>query len=641
MSDIRVTELDFADIKQNLKNYLKSQDEFSDYDFDGAGLNVMLDVLAYNTHYNAMLAHLQANEMFIDTAIKRSSVVSHAKTLGYIPRSSTSSRARLTLVVTPTDPSPSSLTLTPTVKFTSSVNNVNYTFNLADDYTAIKATPEGAAAAVYTFTNVDIIEGNNVVNTFVVTSDVLSGPFIIPNAFLDASTLSVGVRTSLGSIDNVTYTRVSSIIDVKNDSAVFWLEENPDGYYQVVFGDGVIGKQLSVGNVVTVQYLACNGPNADGCSSFTLEGTIAGVYSGTPWSSTVDITVVNKSASGSFKEGIDEIRFNAPKYNATRNRAVTAQDYKSLILSEFSRAKSVAVWGGEENQPPIYGKVFITLDPKDGEVITESDKDFISESILRPRSVLSIQHEFVDPDYLYAGFEIDVKYNPRNTALTANEIASEVRDGITTYFTTNLKTLDKTFIYSQFVDYIKGLLPDIIVGVLAKMKVQRRVNFDTAISNSKTIRFLTSLNPETLRSTNFTASVNDITYTAFIKDFSDAETIDSNGSGTLKLIDVDTNKVLNSSLGTINYKTGVVVINNLTVFQYIGNVTDLRLTAIPQELGKNIAPSIIPITETSLYATTPVASRNSIIDLDDSEANTTSNLAPGIVVTVSPYISNN
>ena len=629
MSDIRVTELDFADIKQNLKNYLKSQDEFSDYDFDGAGLNVMLDVLAYNTHYNAMLAHLQANEMFIDTAIKRSSVVSHAKTLGYIPRSSTSSRARLTLVVTPTvDTVSTSLTLTPTVKFTSSVNNVNYTFNVANEYTSIKTD------GVFTFTNVDILEGNRVTNTFNVTSDVLSGPFIIPNAFLDASTLSVGVRSSSGSIDNVTYTRVSSIIDVKNDSAVFWLEENPDGYYQVVFGDDVIGKQLSVGNIVTVQYLACNGPNANGSSSFTLTGTING-------ESNVDITVINKSASGSFKEEIDEIRFNAPKYNATRNRAVTAQDYKSLILSEFSRAKSVSVWGGEENQPPIYGKVFITLDPKDGEVITESDKDFISESILRPRSVLSIQHEFVDPDYLYAGFEIDVKYNPRNTALTANEIASEVRDGITTYFTTNLKTLDKTFIYSQFVDYIKGLLPDIIVGVLAKMKVQRRVEFASAVSNSKTIRFLTSLNPETLRSTNFTASVNDTTYTAFIKDFSDAETIDSNGSGTLKLIDVDTNKALNSSLGTINYATGVVVINNLNILQYIGNVTDLRLTATPQELGKNIAPSIIPITETSLYATTPVASRNSIIDLDDSEADTTSNLAPGIVVTVSPYISNN
>lgn len=635
MSDIRVTELDFADIKQNLKNYLKSQDEFSDYDFDGAGLNVILDVLAYNTHYNAMLAHLQANEMFIDTAIKRSSVVSHAKTLGYIPRSSTSSRARVTLVVTPTvDTVSTSLTLKPTVKFTSSVNNVNYTFNVANEYTAIKATPAGAAAAVFTFTNVDILEGNRVTNTFNVTSDVLSGPFIIPNAFLDASTLSVGVRSSSGSIDNVTYSRVSSIIDVKNDSTVYWLEENPDGYYQVVFGDDVIGKQLSVGNIVTVQYLACNGPNANGSSSFTLVGTIEG-------EPVVDITVVNKSASGSFKEGIDQIRFNAPKYNATRNRAVTAQDYKSLILSEFSRAKSVAVWGGEDNQPPIYGKVFITLDPNDGEVITDADKDFISEKILRPRSVLSIQHEFVDPDYLYTGFDIDVKYNPRNTALTANEIASEVRAGITTYFTSNLKTLDKTFIYSQFVDYIQGLLPDIIVGVLAKMKVQRRAEFVTATSNSKTIRFLTSLNPETLRSTNFSTNLNDTTYTAFIKDFSDAETIDFNGTGTLKLIDVATNKVLNPVLGTINYATGTVVINNLNILEYIGNVSELRLTAIPQELGKNIAPSIIPITETSLFATTPVAARNSIIDLDDSEANTTSNLSPGVVITVSPYISNN
>jgi hypothetical protein len=309
-------------------------------------------------------------------------------------------------------------------------------------------------------------------------------------------------------------------------------------------------------------------------------------------------------------------------------------------LSEFSRAKSVSVWGGEENQPPIYGKVFITLDPKDGEVITDADKDYISETILRPRSVLSIQHEFVDPDYLYAGFEIDIKYNPRNTALTANEIASEVRAGVNTYFTTNLKTLDKTFMYSQFVDYIKALLPNIIIGVLAKMKVQRRVDFTTNLTNSKTIRFLTNLVPETLRSTNFSASVNNTTYTAFIKDYSDDETINFTGTGTLKLIDVDTNKVLNPSLGVINYATGIVTINNLTVVEYFGNATELRLTATPQELGKNISPTVIPITETSLFATTPAASRNSIIDLDDSEADTTSNLSAGLLVTVSPYISN-
>jgi len=629
MADIRVTELDFADIKQNLKNYLKSQDEFSDYDFDGAGLNVLLDVLAYNTHYNALLAHLQANEMFIDTAIKRSSVVSIAKTLGYIPRSSTASRARVNLVVTPTvDTAATSLTLMPSVKFTSSVNNVNYTFNVANEYTAVKTN------GVFTFNNVDLLEGNKVTNSFIVAADTVSGPFVIPNAFLDETTFSVGVRSSTSAIDNVTYSRATSIIDIANTSTVFWLEENPDGLFQIVFGDDIIGKKLASGNVVTVQYLACNGPNANGANSFTLVGTINGEPS-------VDITMVNKSASGSFKESIDEIRFNAPKYNATRNRAVTSQDYKSLILSEFSRAKSVAVWGGEENDPPIYGKVFITLDPKDGEVITDADKDFISESILRPRSVLSIQHEFVDADYLYAGFEVDIKYNPRNTALTANEISSEVRQGIEAYFNTNLKTLDKTFIYSQFVDYIKLLLPNIIVGVLAKMKLQRRVEFVTSTSNSKTVRFLTSIVPETLRSTNFSVSLNDNTYTAFIKDFSNTDTIDFTGTGTLKLMDVDTNNVLNGSLGTINYTTGVVVINNLTILSYYGNATELRLTVIPQELGKNIAPSVIPITETSLFATTPSPSRNSIIDLDDSEADTTSNLSPGLIVTVSPYISNN
>jgi hypothetical protein len=235
---------------------------------------------------------------------------------------------------------------------------------------------------------------------------------------------------------------------------------------------------------------------------------------------------------------------------------------------------------------------------------------------------------------------VDVKYNPRNTVLTPNEIASEIRAGIQNYFTSNLKTLEKTFIYSQFVDAIKALLPNIIVGVLASMKLQRRVDFTENLTNSKTVRFLTSLIPETLRSTNFSASVNDTNYTAYIKDFANSDTIDFNGTGTLKLLDVATNNVLNPSLGTINYTTGVVTINNLIVVEYFGDSTELRLTATPQELGKNIAPSVIPITETSLFATTPSPSRNSIIDLDDSTADTLSNLAPGLVVTISPYISN-
>jgi hypothetical protein len=628
MSELRVTELDFKEIKENLKSFLQSQEEFADYDFDGAGLSVLLDILAYNTHYNAMLAHLQANEMFIDTAIKRSSIVSIAKTLGYTPRSSVCSRARANLTFVPTDNTTTVYTITPELKFTGSVNGTTFTFNVTQQQT------QTSTDGVFTFNDVELYEGTRITNTFVVAPDTRSGPFVIPNDEIDISTVNVVVQTSATELTQQAYRRSTTIVDVAGDDKVFWIEENPAGKYQIVFGDDIIGKQLEDKNIVFIEYISCNGSNSNGVNVLTLASSIDDA-------TLTAIEVVNKSASGAFREGIDEIRFNAPKYNATRNRAVTSQDYKSLILAEFARAKSVAVWGGEQNDPPIYGKVFITLDPKDGEIITESDKDFIIEQILRPRSVMSIQHEFVDPDYLHIGFNIDVKYNSRNTTLTPSQIQAIVIQGVSEYFTSNLETLERPFIYSQFVDFIQNLLPERIVGVLADMKLQRRID-DIVFGQftTKTTRFLTQLIPETLRSSNFTTELNGREYTVFIKDFGNSDTIDFKGTGTLKLIDLDTNVILSDNVGSVNYNTGVVTIQNLTITSYFGEATELRLNVSPQELGKNISPTVIPMREASQFATSPLPSKNSILLLDDTEADTLSNTTPGLTVRVTPFISN-
>jgi hypothetical protein len=393
---LRVTELDFDTIRTNLKTFLQSQTEFTDYNFDGAGLSVLLDVLAYNDHYSAMTVHLMANEMFIDTAIKRSSVVSIAKTLGYIPRSVSGSRAILNLVVTSTAVSPPSvMTLDTNVKFTSTVNSTPYTFNVLTPQTVT------GTAGVYTFPNVTVLEGVRLTNTFVAAADTLSGPFVIPVSTIDLSTLLVSVE----GISTVAFTRATSVIDILPTSPVYWVEENMDGNYQILFGapdsrgEGNIGLPIEVGNIVTVSYIASTGSNSNGARTFSLVGSVA-------TDTTTAVTTTAVASAGSEKETIDSIRFNAPKYNATRNRAVTAQDYKSLILANLSKAQSVVVWGGEENTPPIYGKVFITIDPRAGYTIADSDKSYITESILRPRGVMSIQHEFVDPEYLYLGFNI-------------------------------------------------------------------------------------------------------------------------------------------------------------------------------------------------------------------------------------------
>lgn len=622
MAELRVTELDFFKIKDNLKAFLASQDELSDYNFDGSALSVMLDVLAYNTHYNAVFAHLLANEMFIDTAIKRSSVVSIAKTLGYTPRSATSARARVTVTVVPTG-SQTQMALTPSNKFTASINGRAFTFTPTKTYLTNKV------GGVFTFTGVELMEGTFLQNSFRVRSDTRSGPFIIPVDTVDVSTMVVDV---LSGINTKTYARQTTIVDVSNTDTVYWVEENPDGQYQVVFGDDVIGKRLDVDNVVLASYLACSGDLPNGASTFTFVGTLGG-------ETNVSVTTENRAASGSLKESIDEIRFNAPKFNATRNRAVTEQDYKSLILSQFSRAKSVSVWGGDKNNPPIYGKVFITLDPKDGEVITETDKDFITNSILRPRSVMSIIHEFVDPAYVYVGFGIEVKYNPRVTNLASNDIELLLMSSINTYFTQTLRTLDRTFIYSQFIDYLQTSLPaGVILGIQARMKVQRRLDIAEGVSSSSSIQFLTRIAPESVKSAQFVSMVRGVPYTCYLQDFCDNRVVDPTGTGTLKLVQAGTELIIHENMGTVSYQEGVVELRDLVVSEFIGESQQLRINVTPQDLSKDISPAFLSTTTDTSEAVAPLPSRNSILELDDTEPDAVSNTLAGVTIKATPHI---
>lgn len=621
MAELRVTELDFTQIKQNIKTYLQAQTEFADYDFTGSGLSIFLDVLAYNTHYNAMIAHLQANEQFIDTAIKRASVVSIAKTLNYTPRTATASRAIVTLTVVPNSSYLSnSLVLIAGTNFTATIDGRTYTFNVETTRTAVRTNGE------FVFPEVTLIEGQYLANTFTVAADTTMGPFVIPVKNIDESTMAVTVQDNSSVLNSGTYTRADTIIGLTNTSKVYWLEENPFGQYQIVFGDGIIGLPLTTNSVVTVEYLICNGPNANGASIFSLAGTIGGLTN-------VNIALVSKSSTGSFRETIDEIRFNAPKFNTTQNRVVTAQDYKYLIQNKFPRAKSVAVWGGEENIPPIYGKVFITVDAIDGDIITEADKDYITNVILRPRAVMSIQHEFIDADYLYAGFKIDIRYNPKLTTFTPTDIEALVASAVETYFTENLRTLDRTFFYSQFIDAIQDVLPTAIVGVLAKMTLQRRLEPTLAVKYSKTEQFLTSVVPRSIYSTVFVATLNDVDYTAIIRD---------DGEGNLLLIDYETDEELTASLGSIDYATGIFSIIDLLAASPSGASTaGIRIHAEPDDLSMNISPKIVPTTLPGIVAILPGPARNTIIELDNSAVDTVIGLKGGLTITAIPYLETN
>lgn len=621
MADLRVTELDFAQIKENLINYLKSQTEFSDYNFAGSGLNTIIDLLAYNTHYNAVLAHLQTNEMFIDTAIKRSSVVSIAKTLGYTPRSVAGAKATVNVNVVPNVSYISStLTIPQYTKFSAKVNDRTYTFLTTDASTVSKISGE------FFFENVEIVEGSYILQETVINADTVSGPIKIKNSNIDLTTLNIRVQNSSSDLTTTAFNRTTTVIDIKPTSKVYWIEEGHDGYYNIIFGDDIIGKKLAVGNIVVIEYIASKGAEANGAQTFTCSINLA--------NSSPVTTLVAPSTGGSNRETPESIRFNAPKFNSTRNRAVTAEDYKTLILSSFDKAKSVAVWGGENNVPPIYGKVFLSIDPKDGYLVTQADKDYLINTVLRPRSVLSILHEFVEPVYLHVGMNVKINYNPRLTPFTGAQIEDIVSQTIQEYFDSELSTLDKRFYFSRLLNKIQTS-HNAILGSLIDMRLQRRIVPILNTHENLKFYFTTPIEPNSLRSTYFTTSIGNKTYTAYIQDFPNDTPPSRTGTGTLKLVNKDDNTIISNNYGTVHYGSSGLV--NITDF-YVTSVAgaDVRFNALPQELGKDLNPTIVRTTAISTEAVYPFPAQNIIITLDDSESNAGIGTSVGLNVTAVP-----
>lgn len=625
MAELNITELDFDTIKTNLRTYLAAQPEFTDYDFTGSALSLLLDVLAYNTHYNAVLANLQANEMFIDTAIKRTSVVSLAKMLGYSPRSTTSAKTQVDLIVTQDVTSESTLSITPDVKFNASINGQTFTFNVNESQTATLNE-----SGVFEFTDVELIEGIYLSNSFLIGSDNTSGPLIIPNNNVDTTTILVSVQTSSSNLTSTDWVKTSTIVDITNTSKVFWVEENNEGQYQLVFGDDNVGASLTPGNIVTVTYIVSEGASPNGARDFSLVGDIDG-------EDEVTIIVTSPANGGTGKESIDSIRFNAPRYNANRNRAVTAEDYRTIIKQNFPKAREVTVWGGEENDPPVYGSVFISVDPVVNSVITTADQDFIKESILRPRSVMSIKHEFVDPEYVYLGLEGIVNYNPKLTSLKASDISVLVSAAIEDYFDNELGTLDRTFFLSKLSERVKQTNTS-IVSSLFKMRLQKRIpiGLNSTSGYSKVLNFLTAIDPETFRSSNFLTTINDLTYEGYLQDFSDDAVSNDDGSGTIKFISKDTNLPI-LTVGTVHYNSGIVTLQNIIVTEYVGNVSELYLYVRPQPLYQNISSAVVRTSDTSTFSVAALPSRNSILTLDVSQSNSAANIVPGLSISCRPY----
>lgn len=477
---IRITELDFVSIKENLKNFLRSQSEFADFDFEGSGMSVLLDILAYNTHYMAYYLNMTANEIFLDTAQLRSSVLSHAKMINYVPKSKTASESVVNIKVNVEPGEENGATTLVLDKYTrllgADIDGINYPFVTMTTNTAVRS------ANTFTFGNVVIKQGEVVTQQFLMDSNNEKRMFEIPSANVDTSTISVVVFESTTNSYSESYTQATDITEINSESRVFFIEENNSLRYTVQFGDDILGKKPRNGNVISITYLDTQGELANKINRFTMVDNIGA------FSSNIIVTGVSSSFGGSDKESIDDVKFNAPYFYTTQNRAVINSDYETLILKDYPNIDSVSVWGGEDNDPIVYGKVFISMKPKGNFVLTTQEKLKIINDIIRTRSVVTVTPEIVDPDFVYVVIIGTVYYNPTLTDKTSGEIEVLVKSAISDYSDEELNGFNSIFKKSKLQNFIDGA-DESITGSEITVYVQKRVELETFVSRNYTLNY--------------------------------------------------------------------------------------------------------------------------------------------------------
>jgi hypothetical protein len=670
---LRVTELDFDTIKDNLRTFLNQQSEFTDYDFEGSGLSILLDILAYNTHYNAYYLNMVANEAFLDTALLRESVVSHAKTLGYVPYSRKAPVARINFTALSDNDTPSTLTIPAGYSFLSNqIDNTVYNFVVLKDTIATKANSR------FFFENLDIHEGRLITYKFI--HDQSTNPkqlFSLPDENIDTSTITVSVSPSSSNTEVAVFEKVTDVLDVESDSRIFFLQETRTGKYEIYFGNDIIGRKISDGSIVNVSYLVTDGSIANKANNFIATAPLVDLLS----ESLTDFIIdpVSAAAGGADKETIDEIKYNSISQFAAQNRLVTYKDYESFILKNYPSVDSISVWGGEDETPPVFGKVFVSLKPKQNYFISETEKQRIIDEIINPKAVVSVETEIRDPDFLFLLVENLVRYDKRKTSLTDDALRSIIRDATISYARSNLNKFDSTFVLSKLQDDVQNVDQNSILGTQSSLRIQKRflpllnvsktyvINFNTELSRGSVANRLVSsrfktfdtfgiqrdviieeipesstgiteiqiIDPGTGYATNPTVTitgdgfgataearivngrVQSITLTNRGINYSRAIVTITGGDGfgaqavavldakfgTLRTIyfdDLSRRQIVNPQVGTINYETGKVTLNNLRILSVESSDGLVRLTI-------NSAKTILK------------SSRNVILTVDESD----------------------
>jgi len=545
---ISTSDLDFEKIKTKLKTYFKQSDEFTDYDFDASGLSNILDVLAYNTHVNGLTANMAINESFLSTAQLRSSILHHAEALGYYPKSATASSAYLNVSVN-IPSGPGRIVLPENTQFRADANENSFIFRSVSNVGAPKID------GTYTF-DIQVKEGEPKVRTFVVGAHDDDQVFVIPDENLDSSTVVVKVFDNFNTVNYTPYVNVNEALTINEDSNVYMLREVAKGHYELFFGDGnVLGKAPVAGNKIRVEYLSTRGAAANTASDF-----IGSLLSVGAEEYPIVVNQATEASGGSDKESNASIKRNAPALHATQKRLVTAQDYKSLIGSTFSQyLDDVVAWGGEDNDPPKFGTVFASLNFKDGlsdQAKTEVQR-LIKDQLTSNVSIMSIDTEFVDPNFSYLELSVSFNIDTSKTTLSAQSAEIQVSQLVQAYFTNNLETFDATFRRSNILSRIDDISPAILNSRM-DVKLQQRIDDVLAgYDKNYTLTYPVSLSsPDKDHHVITTSVIRSLGQDVIIKN--------ELGSTRLQMLNMD-NEVVLVNIGEYDPVTGVVNINALNV----------------------------------------------------------------------------
>ena len=554
-----VTDLNFDSIKGNLQAYLSSQSEFKDYDFESSGMQTIIQLLAYNTYQNAIYTNFVSNEMFLDSALIRNNVVSRAKALGFTPTSARGAKATLSVTVNPAG-SPATVVVPSNTTFTSTVDGVSYKFSSIDS-TSISRSDAGVYNA-----SVVVREGDPVQQSYTVSS-VSPVRYLLSNDNSDTTSLKVSVQQSVSNTAVLVYNIADDIATINGNSAVYFLQENNDGAYEIQFGDNILGRKLSDGNIVKLNYNVCNGPLLNGTKTFNGPATLAG-------NSSYTVTTTSRATGGSNPQSIDSIKFNAPKNFAAQNRAVTANDYKSILLNNAPDLQTISVWGGEKSSPPVYGKVYISAKPFGDTTLSASRKDELVE-LLDDRNTVTIEPVFVDAEYLYVVPSIEVRYNPAVTSKNGNNLLTQVDGVMSTFNTNDLGVYNSNFYLSEFIKKVDAI-DSSVINVAIDIQMQRRFIPTTTITQAYQVNFNNPIyNPHAGHK--YAISSSSFTYSGFTCYF------DDDGNGMLRIYRIVQGKrvsVINNA-GVVNYALGSVKIYAAMFTAFSGD--SIKVNAVPAE----------------------------------------------------------